>query len=204
MSDNRVFKTLGASSHTDEEREINDYYATDSIAIDLLLSKEKFKGTIWEACCGELHLSNRLEHFGYKVINSDLVVRKEDCGIIGCDFLEANMLLGDNIVTNPPNKLAAEIIVKSMELLKDGGKLALFLPIRFLASQQRYKIYKKYPPKNVWISSDRIMCAKNGDFKTMKQNGGTAIDYMWIVWEKGYTGKTVIDFVSLKELQDEQ
>lgn len=29
---NSIFKTLGASSHTDEEREVNDYYATDPVA----------------------------------------------------------------------------------------------------------------------------------------------------------------------------
>lgn len=33
-----IFTTLGASNHTDKEREANDYYATDPIAIDALLS----------------------------------------------------------------------------------------------------------------------------------------------------------------------
>lgn len=31
------FTTLGASNHTEKEREINDYYATDPIAVDALL-----------------------------------------------------------------------------------------------------------------------------------------------------------------------
>ena len=38
---NSIYKTLGASSHTDEEREANDYYATDPVAIDKLLTVEK-------------------------------------------------------------------------------------------------------------------------------------------------------------------
>ena len=33
---------LGASNHTDKEREINDYYATEPRALELLLEKEKF------------------------------------------------------------------------------------------------------------------------------------------------------------------
>lgn len=33
-----IFTTLGASNHTGKERETNDYYATDPIAIDALLS----------------------------------------------------------------------------------------------------------------------------------------------------------------------
>lgn len=34
---NSIYKTLGASSHTDKERETNDYYATEPKAIELLL-----------------------------------------------------------------------------------------------------------------------------------------------------------------------
>lgn len=33
-----IYTTLGASNHTDKEREFNDYYATDPIAVDALLS----------------------------------------------------------------------------------------------------------------------------------------------------------------------
>ena len=32
-----MFVTLGASNHTDKVREINDFYATDPIAIDKLV-----------------------------------------------------------------------------------------------------------------------------------------------------------------------
>ena len=38
---NSVYKTLGASNHTDKEREKDDYYATDPIAIDKLLTVER-------------------------------------------------------------------------------------------------------------------------------------------------------------------
>lgn len=37
---NSVWKTLGASNHTENEREADDYYATDPIAIDKLLEVE--------------------------------------------------------------------------------------------------------------------------------------------------------------------
>ena len=36
---NSIYKTLGASNYTDKERENNDYYATDPIAIDVLLNE---------------------------------------------------------------------------------------------------------------------------------------------------------------------
>lgn len=34
---NSIFKTLGASNHTEKERQSDDYYATDPIAIDVLI-----------------------------------------------------------------------------------------------------------------------------------------------------------------------
>ena len=72
---NSIFKTLGASSHTEEEREMNDYYATDPLAIYPLLQKEKLSKNIWECACGEGHLSKELEKNGYSVKSTDLVNR---------------------------------------------------------------------------------------------------------------------------------
>ena len=45
---NSIYKTLGASNHTDKERQNEDYYATDPKAADLLLELEKFSPNIWE------------------------------------------------------------------------------------------------------------------------------------------------------------
>ena len=39
---NSIYKTLGASNHTDKERQNEDYYATDPKAADLLLELETF------------------------------------------------------------------------------------------------------------------------------------------------------------------
>lgn len=69
----KIFKSLGASNHTDSERERNDYYATDPIAIDELLKKETLNHNIWECACGGLHLANRLKQLGYNVRTSDLI-----------------------------------------------------------------------------------------------------------------------------------
>ena len=83
----KVFKSLGASNHTENEREKNDYYATDPVAIDELLKKETLNYNVWECACGGLHLSNRLKELGYNVRTSDLVKRVEDDNIELLDFL---------------------------------------------------------------------------------------------------------------------
>lgn len=70
-----VFMTLGASNHTEKERETNDFYATDSIAIDVLLSKAALSNKVWECACGAGDLSKRLIEYGYDVKSTDLVYR---------------------------------------------------------------------------------------------------------------------------------
>lgn len=49
---NSIYKTLGASNHTDKERAENDYYATDPIAIDKLLKVEELSNYVWEPAVG--------------------------------------------------------------------------------------------------------------------------------------------------------
>lgn len=37
-----IYTTLGASNHTDKERQQHDYYATEPRAMELLLAEEQF------------------------------------------------------------------------------------------------------------------------------------------------------------------
>ena len=72
---NSIYKTLGASNHTDKEREVHDYYATEPKALELLLEKEQFSPYIWECACGGGHLSKVLIDKGFNVKSSDIVDR---------------------------------------------------------------------------------------------------------------------------------
>ena len=65
---NSIYKTLGASNHTDKERETNDYYATEGRAAELLLEVEKFTPTIWENAVGAGDLAKVFVEKGYNVI----------------------------------------------------------------------------------------------------------------------------------------
>lgn len=179
-----VHSVLGASNHSLEERESNDYYATEPRALDLLLELEDFNDDIWECACGEGHLSKRLAEKGFKVRSSDLVNR--GYGRVGIDFLRQNKKWFGDIITNPPYKYGKEFVEKSMELISVGNKVALFMKLQFLEGKERKKLFKKYPPKIVWVSSSRLSCAKNGVFTS----DSSAVAYCWFVWEKGFNGVT--------------
>ena len=193
---NSIYKTLGASNHTDKEREENDYYATDPIAIDKLLKVEELNHNIWECACGENHLSHRLEEKGFSVLKSDIIKRVDDTDFI-CDFLQYHEYIWNgDIITNPPYKYAKEFVLNALNLIEDSHKVIMFLKLTFLEGKARYnELFSKYPPKAIHVFSERVMCAKNGRFDEMKAGGGSAVAYAWFIWEKGYNGKTTIDWI---------
>jgi len=194
MSASSVFKTIGASNHTKGERQNEDFYATDPYAIDVLCKEESFTGAIWEPCCGSGHLSERLKQHGYVVISTELMDR--GYGITGLDFFNQTSGVAPNIITNPPYSNAQEFIEHALKLLPDGGKLALFLKLTFMEGKRRKKMFLENPPVRIYVSSSRILCAKNGDFDQMRKQGGSAIAYAWYVFNKGFKGETTIKWVN--------
>ncbi|MFG6329284.1 MAG: hypothetical protein K1W06_07415 [Lachnospiraceae bacterium] len=42
-----IFVCNGVNNHTDEERQADDYYATEPKAVKLLLERESFNADIW-------------------------------------------------------------------------------------------------------------------------------------------------------------
>ena len=194
-----IWVTVGASNHTDHEREKDDYYATDPIAIDKLLSVETPQNRIWECACGGGHLSERLTEKGFYVYSSDLVDRGYKRLTRTLDFLNATNVPFSSpfdILTNPPYKFAKEFILKSLYLLPDRCKCFMFLKLSFLEGKTRFKnLFSKFPPKCIYVFSERVLCAKNAEFQKMKELGGSATAYAWYVWQKGYNGTTTIKWI---------
>lgn len=172
-----------------ENAEENDYYATEPKAVELLLEKERFSPTILEPACGEGHISKVLIENGYDVISTDIVDRGYGVGNI--NFLERAVATTHDIITNPPYKYATEFVYKALELVREGGKVAMFLKLTFLEGQKRRELFRKYPPKVIYVASARLQCGKNGDF-----SGSSMVAYAWYVWEKGYTGDTIIKHIN--------
>ena len=193
---NSIYKTLGASNHTDKRREENDYYATEPRAAELLLGVEEFckDQVIWECACGEGHLAKVFDKAGYKVCASDLVNR--GYGVHGIDFLTYTDTCKANIVTNPPYKYAKEFCEHALDIVADGYMVAMFLKLQFLEGKAR-KNYLKNIHQNVYTFRVAACFAQRTvSLKKMKAGGGSAVAYAWFVWQKGYTGETVIKWIN--------
>ena len=185
--------TLGAHNYSQYEREINDYYATEPKAARLLMEVEKFSPLVWECACGEGHLAKEFEEAGYCVYATDLINRGYG---YQRDFLTtvAPPVKGFDIITNPPYSKAQEFVEHALDISEDGRKVAMFLKIQFLEGKARRKLFKRYPPKTIYVSSSRLKCAMNGDFERYAK--ANAVCYAWYVWEKGHTGETVIKWIN--------
>jgi len=181
------------SSHSEWEREVNDYYATEPKAVKLLLELEKFNNRIYEPACWEWHLSKYLIEQWYDVYSSDLINRWywEVRDFLECEYSKEltpfSQLLWRDIITNPPYKIADKFIIHWLKLLEKWWKLALFLPIRYLEWKARKKIFQDYPPKKIRVSSSRLKCAMNWEFEKMTWS---AVCYAWFVREKWYQWET--------------
>lgn len=192
---NSIYKTLGASNHTDKEREKDDYYATEPKAAKLLLEVETFSPTIWECAVGAGDLAKVFVEHGHNVRASDIVDRGyPNTEII--DFLTYNEPITTDVITNPPYKVARDFVRHALDLAVDGVKVAMFLKIQFLEGKERKKLFTEYPPKTIYVSSSRLLCAKNGKFAEMIAGGGSAVAYAWFLWEKGYHGDTIIKWIN--------
>ena len=187
---NSIFKTLGASNHTEKRRDRHDYYATEPNATLHLMRLERFQKSVWEPACGEGYMSMVLEQHGYTVRSTDLIDR--GYGVGGVDFLSIDEHWDGDIITNPPYKYAQAFVEKSLSITKPGAKVAMFLKIQFLESKGRRSLFENNPPKTVYVSSSRLLCAKNAEFQKMMDGGGSAVAYAWFVWENGFCGDTIL------------
>lgn len=182
---------LGVNSNA--VREENDFYATNPHALEIFISELKRIGlnkNVWECSCGQGHLSKVLEDNGYNVISSDLIDRGYGKG--GIDFLQCDKQWKGDILTNPPFKLAEGFVEKGISLLVKGNKLILFLKVQFLESKSRKALFEKYPPKYVYVNSERQQCCKDAEFSKYT---ATTQCYCWYIWEKGYEGESIIRWI---------
>ena len=189
-----IYRIIGASNHTSTERQQHDYYATEPKAVELLLAKETFAPVIWECACGEGHLSKALEKAGYTVVSTDLIYRGFGYPV-PVDFLtdKNESCFSGDIITNPPYKYALEFVEQAIRVIKPHNKVAMFLKLTFLEGQKRKSFFESNPPKTIYVSSSRLICARNGEFEKF---GSSAIAYAWYVWEKGYLGDSVIKWIN--------
>lgn len=223
MSDKKSLARINSASNISKtKRQSEDFYATPSRMVNLLIEKcpEILQcNVIWEPCNGMGHISKVFEQQpNMEVLKSDIIDRTGDSNIL--DFLSflpqtvqeapewlhrnleyylnEGICIDANIVTNPPYSKGTEFYGHCAKLLAPGQIMAMFVKIQFLETQKRYELFKKYPPYKVLVCVNRVHCGKDGHFDNDLCSGGAAC-YCWLLYKKGYTGSCTLDWINTEE-----
>ena len=196
-----VISMLGASSHGLEQRQCEDFYATDPKTVDLFIKQISKDGivlnkNIWECACGDGVISEKLLSYGHNVLSTDKYHRGYPSNLIHTlDFTQNVLKFDGDILTNPPYKHVNAFVLKGLESIKKGNKLILFLRLNFLETISRYeKIFNNYPPKYIYVHSKRVSTYKNNETK-YKEKPMNAVCFSWFIWEKGNTSEPIVRWI---------
>ena len=163
------------------------------IAVEELLKREKFSRYILEPAVGGGSIAEVMKSYGHIVQSMDIVDRGYE-GTEVRDFLQTSkndLICSPDIITNPPYSIATEFVEHALDISMDSVKVAMLLKIQFLETKKRLTLFRKYPPKFIYVFTNRIACAKNGNF-----NGeSSAVCYAWFVWKKGSISEPIVRWI---------
>jgi hypothetical protein len=169
------------------ERDEFDWYCEPPEATRLLLSVERFHGTVYDPSCGGGNIVTTFLNARYEAFGSDIVDRTNRASWFRGegDFLSgSHRMIGDSFVMNPPYyraKGTEAFIRKALTLAKH--KVCAFVDIRFLTGATRANgLFTDLPPSRIWVITPRVSCPPGSYLEAgNKASGGTA-DYAWLVW----------------------
>ena len=192
-----IQKMLGSSSHSKEDRQNEDFYATDPESVDLFYRKfyedgETISSQVWECACGDGAISKNLRLKGHKVFCTDIISRNGEA-LWTLDFTRSTLQFCGDIITNPPYRFAQKFIEKALESVRPDDKVIMYLRLQFLEGKKRQEMFAKYPPKYVYVHSSRQNTYKNNDPKYKGRS--SAVCFAWFVWVKGSTAEPIIRWI---------
>jgi len=166
----------------------DDFFETPYRITHKLFEHEEFDFNfeVLEPACGYGAITRILQYY----FDGDINYYDKYKGSINKDFFDETKKY-KYVITNPPYKIADEFVLKAKEIY--NKKFAFFLRTNYLSGQKRYnkKVYDSL--KNVYIFNrmpDLSQPLKeSGLYKT------AGIVYAWLVWEKGWKGKPMIEFL---------
>jgi hypothetical protein len=154
-----------------------DFYPTPAAVTQALLLFLALKPcVIWEPACGDGAMSRVLTAAGHTVLSTD--IRHTGFGQGDVDFLTAEPLLCDAIITNPPFASSEEFIDKA---LRTARAVAMLLKSQYWHAQKRYSLFTNHPPAFV------LPLTWRPDFLNGERGGNPTMECLWTVWIAGQT-----------------
>lgn len=196
-----------------KQRDSLDYYATPTEEVINILKEMNLNlnnQIILEPCCGGGHMVQGISDYckekGYSSIlyATDVQKRTDNPNFktgLEYDFLNDDYPYTDNIdyiIMNPPYATIEPFSMKALEIAKKG--VLLLGRLQYLEGEKRFnKIFKDFPPSDVYIYVDRVACYKNGD---VNNKMASAQAYAWFYFDMSNKNKeTVVHWIRRADKQ---
>jgi hypothetical protein len=172
-----------------------EWYVETEYSVKNLLDTVQFsklKG-IHDPCCGKGTIPKVCESYNYNVTGSDIVDRANGKYPVKDIFSDNEAY--DNFITNPPFSYSEQVIEHCLNHVKWGGKVAILATEKFLFSQKRNKLFQPDTGmKHVVILSKRPSMPPGELLEAHGEaiRGSGSIDFVWLVWQAGWTQGTDI------------
>jgi hypothetical protein len=185
-------RAIHVSGH---DREGRDFYATPSWVTEALLRHVRFRGPVWEPCCGDGAMSTVLAAHHYEVASTDIADR--GFGTPGINFLTCQNVPGGcrSIVTNPPygdtgsHAGQTKSSVAMLEFLRHAlvltasvqGQLALLVRLQWIAGRRAANVLSAAPFAAVVVLTRRIQW-----FDFRERTNAAQHHHAWVVFDHAH------------------
>jgi hypothetical protein len=177
------------------DREGRDFYATPEWVTEALLRHVRFRGPIWEPCCGDGAMSDVLAARGLEVVSTDIADR--GFGTPGINFLTCHEVPPGCrcIVTNPPygdtgshtgqsksSRAMLDFLRHSLALTASvQGQLALLVRLQWIAGKRVAEVMSAAPFAAVVVLTQRITWFDMGERSNTAQH-----HHAWVVFDHAH------------------
>jgi hypothetical protein len=174
------------------ERRGRDFYATPTWVTEALLRHVRFRGPVWEPCCGTGAMSAVLTAYCYEVVSTDIT--DHGFGTPGIDFLACHSVPSGcrGIVTNPPygdtgsHKAQARSSSAMLDFVAHAltltamvrGQLALLVRLQWMAGRRAAELMTSGPFAATIILTRRIQWFEMGEQTNTAQH-----HHAWVVFD---------------------
>jgi len=188
-----------AQRHSGHARAHADFYTEEPWVPEWLFAHEPFEGPVLDPACGIGTIPLAAIEAGLKCRGSDLHDR--GYGEAGNDWLDDRcpwrpLIRFPNVVCNPPHgrPLARRFVELALERVsqpapgKPGGKVAMLLPLQWMAAPGRADWLLGTPLVRVWVITRRINFLANGvpiAPRQGKERADPSAHHAWYVWQAG-------------------
>lgn len=189
------------------ERAPDNWYCEGEAPVRQLMDAISFgRDLIWDPSCGRGNILDVAKARGHATVGSDIVDRHAKHRFYRGNFLHATRYPqpapgGEvSIICNPPygesddgsdvdlaQRFARQAVAFPL------NRIALLVPLGFLASQGRYRLFTRdCPPSHVAICSERPSMPPGHLIAQLGRDAfkGGRLDYCWVVWTRPHRWRT--------------